>query len=175
MSVEGIKTNAAAFAGVNELNGFEVSSGKHVAAALYARVQIPSKNSSAVFERGHKAPRLRAFLSMVAYDNVQNPGGSKAGIKVAALCLVKFRPPDPVRENRRIEKIGMIPDSAAERRKILPPPRGSCQSKTVTTAFSRGYILSPLRGWNRIIQNSTRSGGLNIGTCGTSPREFWKK
>src|SRR5437773_2349544 len=32
-----------------------------------------------------------------------------------------------------------------------------------TTAFSRGYILTPLRGWNRIIQNSLTSGGRSAG------------
>src|SRR5205809_334062 len=31
-----------------------------------------------------------------------------------------------------------------------------------STAFSRGYVLPPLRGWNRIIQNSMTSGSLKF-------------
>ena len=83
------------------------------------------------------------------------------------------RAPDLVRENMRIEEIGMIPDSAAERRQNVatagvvaisqPISRGAAKDSAAaprlmrvqngSTAFSRGYILTPLRGRNRIIQN----------------------
>ena len=77
----------------------------------------------------------------------------------------------------------MIPDSAAERRQnvataggrgchLAAHKRGAAKDSAAaprlmpvqnsSTAFSRGYILPPLRGWNRIIQNSMTSGDLTV-------------
>src|SRR5439155_22837866 len=38
-------------------------------------------------------------------------------------------------------------------------------AQTETTAFSRGYILTPLRGYFRFILNSSSSGVLNVRRC----------
>ncbi|PYS54739.1 MAG: hypothetical protein DMG13_07040 [Acidobacteria bacterium] len=45
-------------------------------------------------------------------------------------------------------------------------PAGASFCQTETTAFSRGYVLTPLRGSFRLIPNSSRSGVLNLGSWG---------
>ena len=58
------------------------------------------------------------------------------------------------------ERVTSLGSPAAERRKNLPPLCGSFPAIDETTAFSRGYNLSPLRGWR--IQVAVSYGGHHL-------------